>query len=755
MSLDIPDNDDVRRDRPLTFHFSLPHDIAALIGLPDVECELTERARNAFLADLLIAARCGQWVSYSRDKALWADASFYGGTAFNMQTVFWCVEHFLANGLAEEERARPGDHMRTQRQSRIRATPRLIDLVNERLGGLDLAYAYDPLEVIRLKDAEKRLIRYEDSRRIIAMRRDVHEQNEAWTSTQIILDAPDIEWVGRLVEVDGALVLPSRVRAHRVFNTQWNLGGRWYGTFWQALSKRRRAQIRINDQPVAEKDYSNLHIRMLYEEQGLDLDGDAYDVKVPHAALDLIRLAGMTPRDAVKRATNAYINARPRRQAILAVAGILATVPEAEDEPRAEGAVAEKKRPPLKPEHLKASADLLEAIDARHPDPVCRAGFGSGAGRRLQRLDSDMMANVQRRARNEGVVMLSVHDSGLATEGRDFDRMADIMDDERARLRASLTGKTVTWNGQADTISAPPGVSKTGIVTGKHFALPANNLGSFGLTYGPCPPGFGVVGLPVGLLPACFASLAVLSVSGPVRSDVGPAPAAEFVSGPAAGPVVPATSGRVDALHEDRSPAVVPSAGSAIPATADGVAERKRVRDVEAKRLKRREAGVKARAEGERRTKPWLALGVSRRTYYRRRTQNARGTNTAPYTQDWAEEAPEPQHDAAATETTTASNGQAETARGTPRETISAPNTAALAARTAGTRPDVEVERDGRACQLGGCATSDHEPEDRLARLRTLWWPWVPVAQQPDTVPSIPPDERKRILDKLLARRAA
>jgi hypothetical protein len=442
MSLDIPDNDDVRRDRPLTFHFSLPHDIAALIGLPAVECRLTARARNAFLADLLIAARCGQWVSYSRDKALWAGASFYGGTAFNMQTVFWSVEHFLAHGLAEEERARPGDHLRTHRQSRVRATPRLIDLVNKRLGGLDLAYAYDPLEVIRLKDAEKRLIRYEDSRRIIAMRRDVLEQNEAWASTQIILDAPDIEWAGRLVEVDGALVLPSRVRAHRVFNTQWNLGGRWYGTFWQALRKERRAQITINGQPVREKDYSNLHIRMLYEEQGLCLDGDAYDVKVPRTALDLIRLAGMTPRDAVKRATNAYINARPRRQAILAVAGILATVPETDDKLRPEGATAEKKRPPLKQEHLKASADLLEAIDARHPEPVRRAGFGSGAGLRLQRLDSDMMANVQRRARNEGVVMLSVHDSGLAAEGRDFARMADIMDDERARLRASLTGKT-------------------------------------------------------------------------------------------------------------------------------------------------------------------------------------------------------------------------------------------------------------------------------------------------------------------------
>jgi hypothetical protein len=631
MSLDIPDNDDVRRDRPLTFHFSLPHDIAALIGLPAVECRLTARARNAFLADLLIAARCGQWVSYSRDKALWAGASFYGGTAFNMQTVFWSVEHFLAHGLAEEERARPGDHLRTHRQSRVRATPRLIDLVNERLGGLDLAYAYDPLEVIRLKDAEKRLIRYEDSRRIIAMRRDVLEQNEAWASTQIILDAPDIEWAGRLVEVDGALVLPSRVRAHRVFNTQWNLGGRWYGTFWQALRKERRAQITINGQPVREKDYSNLHIRMLYEEQGLCLDGDAYDVKVPRTALDLIRLAGMTPRDAVKRATNAYINARPRRQAILAVAGILATVPETDDKLRPEGATAEKKRPPLKPEHLAASADLLEAIDARHPDPVCRAGFGSDAGRRLQRLDSDLMANVQRRARNEGVVMLSVHDSGLAAEGRDFDRMAEIMDDERARLRASLTGKTVTWNGQAETISAPPGVSKTGIVTGKHFAIPANNLGSLGLTYGlPCPSGFGVVGLPVGPLPARFASLAVLSVPGPARSDVGPAPAAEADPVPAAGPVVPATSGRVDALHEDRSPAVVPSAGSAIPATADGVAERKRVRDVEAKRQLRREAGAKSQADSARRNQPWLALGISRAAYYRQQTLNARGTNTAP-----------------------------------------------------------------------------------------------------------------------------
>lgn len=60
--------------------------------------------------------------------------------------------------------------------------------------------------------------------------------------------------------------------------------------------------------------------------------------------------------------------------------------------------------------------------------------------------------------------------------------------------------------------------------------------------------------------------------------------------------------------------------------TPEAIVERQRARKVETERQRRREAGAKPQSESERRNKPWLALGVSRATYYRQRTQNTRET---------------------------------------------------------------------------------------------------------------------------------
>jgi hypothetical protein len=67
-----------------------------------------------------------------------------------------------------------------------------------------------------------------------------------------------------------------------------------------------------------------------------------------------------------------------------------------------------------------------------------------------------------------------------------------------------------------------------------------------------------------------------------------------------------------------------------IGATDVGKAERanlRRQRNTEAKRLARAKAGAKPHASSAERQKPWLALGMSRRTYYRRQA-DARGSNS-------------------------------------------------------------------------------------------------------------------------------
>ncbi|MBK9402937.1 MAG: hypothetical protein IPN57_00165 [Ignavibacteria bacterium] len=63
---------------------------------------------------------------------------------------------------------------------------------------------------------------------------------------------------------------------YRVFNDTFSLGGRYYNGLESNASKEIRSCIHINGNPTVEKDYSCLHIRMLYNTEGIDLKEDAY-----------------------------------------------------------------------------------------------------------------------------------------------------------------------------------------------------------------------------------------------------------------------------------------------------------------------------------------------------------------------------------------------------------------------------------------------------------------------------------------------
>ena len=56
----------------------------------------------------------------------------------------------------------------------------------------------------------------------------------------------------------------------RIFNDDFNHGGRFYGGFWISLSEEWRKHIRINNNPVIEIDYSGIHIILLYGLKKLD-----------------------------------------------------------------------------------------------------------------------------------------------------------------------------------------------------------------------------------------------------------------------------------------------------------------------------------------------------------------------------------------------------------------------------------------------------------------------------------------------------
>lgn len=64
--------------------------------------------------------------------------------------------------------------------------------------------------------------------------------------------------------------------------------------------------------------------------------------------------------------------------------------------------------------------------------------------------------------------------------------------------------------------------------------------------------------------------------------------------------------------------------------TPEEIKRRRRARDADAKRRKRRSAGARPQEDSARRREPWLDLGISRTTYYRKQRQNGSETISAP-----------------------------------------------------------------------------------------------------------------------------
>ena len=266
---------------------------------------------------------------------------------------------------------------------------------------------YDPLETIRMKDAEKHLVDYADTEFTIKARRNLAEINEATRAADIGLWlGPNLAALGEstyeFLNDDGKVFRFNfrQDQYHRVFNNKcWTLGGRFYGPTWQSIPKAVREYITINGEPTVELDYPTLHPRLLYAQVGKSLDSDAYSIE------------GFE-RSIVKVAFNVMVNADTDRAALSAIAKAIG----------GEGAFAKAK-------------DLMETVKVRHASVA--EFFCTGAGRWLQRSDSNMAEGVMLSAVHCGIVALGVHDSFIIQE-RHEDRILEFMNEQLEREKRRL-----------------------------------------------------------------------------------------------------------------------------------------------------------------------------------------------------------------------------------------------------------------------------------------------------------------------------
>ncbi|OUS73449.1 hypothetical protein B5G52_04170 [Pseudoalteromonas sp. A601] len=185
------------------------------------------------------------------------------------------------------------------------------------------------------------------------------------------------------ITIDGAVVKPVYIAVYNGLG----VSGRCFAGSFSTECHDLRPTITINDNPTCEVDYKNMHIRVLYNEHGIDFQDDAYEIKCPDlwCAKEL--------RTAAKRACLIMLNSSSMKEAISALRGDLNML--------------------VKPKTFKATDNNIKYIFSelqRIHTPI-QEHFFKGEWGRLQNIDSRVLKQVVKVFNCFGVPVLTYHDS--------------------------------------------------------------------------------------------------------------------------------------------------------------------------------------------------------------------------------------------------------------------------------------------------------------------------------------------------------
>ena len=331
--------------------------------------------------------------------------------------------------------------------SRIWPTNKLAKLFeNAAFGEFDVGYD-EVRETIILRDENKNEVEYDDTEDVRRMRSAIEKYNKLLEKTFI-----DIQSVDKPARIELPEGKKRRRRNRRVFvnithhdkfvrrifnNNSFSDGGRFYGGWWQRIDSKFRKEIRLNNAPTVEIDYSALHVILAYSEAGIDYwqttNKDPYDLPVkgvnnPEHCRDIAKLCLLLSVNASdeKRLYRAFRSELNYREYPYSFPDVVLS-------------------------------ELLDTIKEHHPDIshlIC-----SGAGLRLMNIDSRICDYVIAGFVETGTPILTVHDSFIVPIGHE-DRLNQLMKEAfedvtdkvgiKAKYNQNLTKTQLSVHGAQD-----------------------------------------------------------------------------------------------------------------------------------------------------------------------------------------------------------------------------------------------------------------------------------------------------------------
>jgi len=279
-----------------------------------------------------------RWLAYARGDRSYSGPDRYRHPEASKTTVTLVADFLMGAGLAEGRSGsfRREDHGFGQSGqgylSRLRGTDRLLAWADAQGLVDDDVALNDRFELIRLKGpaktrrGRKPLLHYDDTLDTTAMRDRLRSWAAMMADHEVTLGARGISGEkASAAPLDDPLgdAEESQARGagsyrlYRIFNDgSWDRGGRFYGGWWQALSKADRERLLIDGEETVELDFASLHPRLCYQLNGepLAADDDPYAVPgVPDALRDVVKIAMMQ-----------LLNAQPGRERVKAPPGATA-----------------------------------------------------------------------------------------------------------------------------------------------------------------------------------------------------------------------------------------------------------------------------------------------------------------------------------------------------------------------------------------------------------------------------------------------
>jgi hypothetical protein len=199
-------------------------------------------------------------------------------------------------------------------------------------------------------------------------------------------DSYSTEWFNNKPIKKARLFNFSHTAMTRIFaRSSLSKGGRFYGGWWQYIPREERKYITIDGMGTIEIDYSEMHPRLLYLEQGLEPpEGDLYDlnIRVEGLPFDSENESYRAIRGVVKRYINALINDENGFYKL----------------PKSDQEIIGMD-----------TKQLRELVIKKHPD--IQDSLGAGKGLSFQYFDSQIAEGVMLTLLEKNIVCLPIHDS--------------------------------------------------------------------------------------------------------------------------------------------------------------------------------------------------------------------------------------------------------------------------------------------------------------------------------------------------------